>query len=152
MSGRVVADRYQLDSRIGHGGMAVVWRGVDLRLGRPVAVKLLNPAGVADPEMLRRFDQEARTAAGLGHPNIVAVHDVGSDRGEPDLVMELVDGRNLADLLAGGPLRVGQTVGIATGVCAALATAHAAGVVHRDIKPANVLLTPTGTVKVCDFG
>ena len=137
---------------LGRGGMAVVWQGIDLRLGRSVAVKLLNPAGVMDPDMLERFDREARTAARLTHPNIVAVHDVGSDGGEPYLVMELVDGPNLAAVLADGPLGLDRVLRIAGQVCDALGTAHAAGVIHRDIKPANILLNQAGTVKVCDFG
>ena len=152
MAERVIGDRYQLRTMLGRGGMAVVWQGIDLRLGRSVAVKLLNPAGVMDPDMLERFDREARTAARLTHPNIVAVHDVGSDGDEPYLVMELVDGPNLAAVLADGPLGLDRVLRIAGQVCGALGTAHAAGVIHRDIKPANILLNQAGTVKVCDFG
>ncbi|MFG2056136.1 protein kinase [Micromonospora sp. NPDC048930] len=152
MDGQMVSGRYRLQAVLGRGGMATVWRGVDERLGRPVAVKLLDRADAADPTTLQRFDREARTAGRLTHPNIVAVHDVGTDDGVPYLVMELVDGTSLAALLAGGPLPIDQAVDVARQICDALAAAHAQGVVHRDIKPANILLTATGTVKVCDFG
>jgi eukaryotic-like serine/threonine-protein kinase len=150
--GKLISGRYLLEAVLGRGGMATVWRGVDERLGRPVAVKLLDRADTADPAMLQRFDREARTAGGLTHPNIVAVHDVGTDNGVPYLVMELIDGTSLAALLASGPLPIDQAVDFARQTCDALAMAHARGVVHRDIKPANLLLTPAGTVKVCDFG
>jgi serine/threonine protein kinase len=149
---QLISDRYRLEAVLGRGGMATVWRGVDERLGRPVAVKLLDRADTADPAMLQRFDREARTAGGLTHPNIVAVYDVGTDNGVPYLVMELIDGTSLAALLAKGPLPVDQAVDIAGQTCDALAMTHARGVVHRDIKPANILITTTGTVKVCDFG
>jgi eukaryotic-like serine/threonine-protein kinase len=152
MDGQLISGRYRLEAVLGRGGMATVWRGVDQRLGRPVAVKLLDRADTADPVMLQRFDREARTAGGLTHPNIVAVYDVGTDNGVPYLVMELIDGTSVAALLAGGPLPVDQAVDIARQICHALAMTHAQGVVHRDIKPANILLTTTGTVKVCDFG
>ena len=132
--------------------MAAVWRGIDERLGRPVAVKLLDKADTVDPAMLQRFDREARTAGSLTHPNIVAVYDVGRDSGVPYLVMELIDGTSLATLLAGGPLPIDQAIDVARQICDALAVAHGQGVVHRDIKPANILITTTGTVKVCDFG
>ncbi len=152
MDGQLISGRYRLQAVLGRGGMATVWRGVDERLGRRVAVKLLDGADTADPAMLQRFDREARTAGGLTHPNIVAVYDVGSDNGAPYLVMELIDGTTLATLLVGGPLPIDQAVDVARQICDALAVAHAQGVVHRDIKPANILLTTTGTVKVCDFG
>ena len=151
MDGQLISGRYQLDTVLGRGGMATVWRGVDERLGRRVAVKLLDRA-TADSAMLQRFDREARTAGGLTHPNIVGVYDVGSDNGVPYLVMELIDGTSVAAVLAGGPLPIDQAVDIARQICDALAVAHAQGVVHRDIKPANILLTTTGAVKVCDFG
>jgi serine/threonine protein kinase len=152
MDGQLISGRYRLEAVLGRGGMATVWRGVDQRLGRPVAIKLLDRADTADPIMLQRFDREARTAGGLTHPNIVAVYDVGTDNGVPYLVMELIDGTSVAALLASGPLPVGQAVDVARQICDALAMTHAQGVVHRDIKPANILLTTTGTVKVCDFG
>jgi eukaryotic-like serine/threonine-protein kinase len=149
---QLISGRYRLEAVLGRGGMATVWRGVDERLGRRVAVKLLDRADTADPAMLQRFDREARTAGGLTHPNIVAVYDVGTDNGVPYLVMEFIDGTSLAALLASGPLPIDQAVDVARQACDALAMTHAQGVVHRDIKPANILLTTTGTVKVCDFG
>jgi serine/threonine protein kinase len=152
MSGQMLSGRYRLDSVLGRGGMATVWRGTDERLVRPVAVKVLDRSGITEPNAVRRFDQEARTAGRLTHPHIVAVHDTGVDDGTPYLVMELVDGVSLAVLLDRGPLPVDQAVGIAAQICDALSAAHAQGVVHRDIKPANILLTPSGLAKVCDFG
>ena len=152
MHGQLISGRYRLEAVLGRGGMATVWRGVDERLGRSVAVKLLDRADTADPVMVERFDREARTAGGLTHPNIVAVYDVGTDDGVPYLVMELIDGTSVAALLASGPLPIGQAVDIARQTCDALAVAHAQGVVHRDIKPANILFTTRGSVKVCDFG
>src|SRR5215475_6310343 len=149
---RVLDGRYELQSVIGRGGMAVVWQGHDLRLGRPVAVKVLDRAGMTELSIATRFDQEARTVARLAHPNIVTIHDVGMDLNVPYLVMELVDGQSLHDLLDAGPLDVPQVVQIASQVSDALQAAHAAGIVHRDVKPANILITPTGVVKVCDFG
>jgi serine/threonine-protein kinase len=132
--------------------MATVWRAWDLRLERAVAVKMLDGAGLDDPSMAQRFDREARTVACLAHPNIVAVYDFGTQDGVAYLVMELIDGVSVATLLASGPLPVGQAVAIAGQTCDALDAAHAAGVIHRDIKPANIMVTPSGRVKVCDFG
>jgi eukaryotic-like serine/threonine-protein kinase len=149
---RVLDGRYRLRSVLGRGGMATVWLCDDMRLGRPVAVKILDRVGPIDPSTLARFDREARTVARLAHPNIVTVHDVGVDGGVPYLVMELVDGTTVADMLAGGPLDVDQAVRITAQVCDALDAARAAGVVHRDVKPANIMITGVGHVKVCDFG
>ncbi len=157
----VLSGRYELRTVLGRGGMAEVWLGFDRRLDRAVAVKILPPAGPADPSARDRFDREARTVARLSHPNIVAVHDVGTDAGSPAggaevsyLVMELVQGGSLADRLAAGPLPVAAAVAVAVQVCDALEAAHAAGVVHRDVKPANILFTGAAAdrVKVCDFG
>lgn len=152
MSEYVLGGRYRLQSIVGRGGMAVVWRGVDVRLGRPVAVKLLDGTGLADLTTVQRFTRKARTVARLTHPNIVAMYDFGTDGGVPYLVMELVEGASLATILADGPLDVGEAVAVAGQICDALAAAHAAGVVHRDVKPANVLITEARAVKVCDFG
>src|SRR5262245_25540352 len=152
MSERVVDGRYRLRAVLGQGGMATVWSGIDIRLDRPVAVKLLDPAAVGESAVVRFLDGEARTVARLAHPNIVSVYDVGIDGGQPYLVMELVEGEDLRRRLLPGPMSVSQTVTIADQICAALAAAHAAGVVHGDIKPDNVMLTRAGAVKVCDFG
>jgi serine/threonine-protein kinase len=124
-SERVLGGRFQLHALLGRGGMAAVWAGVDTRLDRPVAVKMLDGAAPADRVMMQRFDREARILAGLAHPNIVAVYDVGAERGVPYLVMELVEGEDLQHRLVRGPLDVRQAVGIAAQICDALEFAHA---------------------------
>ncbi|WP_250005377.1 serine/threonine-protein kinase [Actinoplanes sp. M2I2] len=148
--GYLAGGRYRLRERLGHGGMSVVWRATDEVLGRDVAVKVLAPQLADDPAVLRRLRDEARAAAALRHPNIVAVYDYGEDA-LPYVVMELVDGRTLADLIRGGALPWRTAVAIGSQVAAALAAAHAQGVVHCDVKPANVMVTGTG-VKLVDFG
>jgi serine/threonine-protein kinase len=132
--------------------MGAVWQARDLRLDRPVAVKELTGPALSYPLAMERFDREARTVARLTHPNIVAVYDFGADEGGPYLVMELVAGRSVAAMLTDGPLPFATAVAIAAQTCDGLGAAHAAGVIHRDIKPGNLLLTPTGVVKICDFG
>lgn len=144
--------RYELWGRLGRGGMAEVRDGWDRRLDRAVAVKLLHPAVCAQPEQRDRFECEARSAAALNHPNIVAVHDSGEHDGTPFIVMERLPGRTLADTIAAGPMPSLQVRLILDGVLAALSAAHAAGTLHRDIKPANILFTERGDVKVADFG
>ena len=150
--GRVFNGRYRLEEFLGGGGMAAVWRGRDLRLDRPVAIKELTGPWLRDPISAERFEREARTAGRLAHPNIVAIHDVGSDGDDRYLVMELIDGSTVAALLTSGPLPVDQAIAIAAQTCDGLAAAHAAGVIHRDIKPANLMITKAGVVKICDFG
>ncbi|GAC1316684.1 MAG: hypothetical protein NVSMB12_13740 [Acidimicrobiales bacterium] len=152
LAGLVVADRYRLAERIGVGGMAEVRRADDLRLGRPVAVKFLDPHLAAQPDLRRRFEDEARAAARLNHPSVVQVFDSGEWEGRPFLVMELLSGRTLADEMAGGPLPVDRVRGAAADVLSALGAAHAAGVLHRDVKPANLLIGADGAVKIADFG
>ncbi len=148
----VLGDRYRLDTPIGRGGMAEVWRGHDLVRDWPVAVKLFA-AEASDPSMRARFAQEARTAARVVHPNVVSVYDVGEHTGRPYLVMELLSGRSLAEELAArGPLGVDEVRHLVGQVAVGLDAAHRAGVVHRDIKPANLHLTDGGQVKVVDFG
>lgn len=148
----VFADRYELHAVLGRGGMGEVMDGLDRRLGRPVAVKILRRDLAADPELRRRFEAEARAAAGLSHPNVVAVHDTGEQGGVPYIVMERLAGRTVADEVAEGPLEAGRVQRLAREVLAALDAAHRAGIVHRDIKPGNLLLAPNSTVKVGDFG
>lgn len=151
--GRVLAGRYELGRVLGAGGMATVYLARDRVLQRTVAVKVLDPPYAQDPSFVERFRAEARTAAGLSHPNIVAVFDSGSDGGVHYLVMEYVPGESLAGLLhRHGRLPPRRAAELAGQVCAALAAAHAQGVVHRDIKPGNVLLAGDGLVKVTDFG
>lgn len=137
---------------LGRGGMAEVRDGWDRRLDRPVAVKLLYPAFSVHPDNRLRFETEARAAAGLNHPHIVAVHDFGEHAGTPFIVMERLSGWSLADELMRGPLPQDRVRAILDDVLSALAAAHAAGILHRDIKPANVLFTASGDVKVADFG
>jgi hypothetical protein len=153
LHGRTLGGRYRLGALLGRGGMGEVYEAEDLRLHRPVAVKLLRPDLAGDPRVLERFRREARTAGSLMHPNIVAVHDVGSDGGRSFLVMELVRGLTLAEVIrAEAPLAPGRAARIAGHVAEALAFAHGRGVVHRDVAPGNVMLTNTGEVKVLDFG
>jgi serine/threonine protein kinase len=155
---RMVGGRYQLEHRIGVGGMSEVWRGHDSVLDRPVAVKIIGPAlegtlgAVSGVDLVRT---EARSAARLTHPNVANVHDFGtspaSGRDVPYIVMELVEGQTLSEHISAGPLDWRIGVRICAEVAAALAAAHAEHVVHRDIKPANIMLTPAGA-KVLDFG
>lgn len=145
--------RYELRGVLGVGGMAEVRDGWDTRLGRAVAVKLLHPALGTQPDARARFEDEARAAASLSHPNIVAVHDYGHHGGTPYIVMERLSGSTLHDELGRGPIPPMRVRTILDEVLAALSVAHGAGVVHRDIKPANILTCgPGGGVKVADFG
>ncbi len=147
----VLAGRYRLETRIAIGGTGEVWRGTDPVLGRAVAVKLLHVGYSQHAHTLDRFRAEARHAGALSHPGIAQIYDYGED-GQPFLVMELVDGPSLADVLARGPLGAARTMDVVAQAAAALAAAHAAGLVHRDVKPANLLACPGGQVKITDFG
>ncbi|MDQ6945329.1 MAG: serine/threonine protein kinase [Actinomycetota bacterium] len=147
-----LANRYRLQEVVGRGGMGEVWSATDLRLDRPVAVKLLNAQMASEPSVRDRFEVEARSAARLTHPNVVLVYDSGEEDGTPFLVMELLPGRTLADELVLGSLDADRARRIGVEVLSALAASHQAGILHRDIKPGNVLLTTNGTAKVGDFG
>jgi eukaryotic-like serine/threonine-protein kinase len=150
---QVFGDRYEVEARIGAGGMAEVWRGRDRVLKRTVAIKTLLPQFARDASFVDRFRREAQAAARLNHPGIVSVYDSGSDGDTPYIVMQFIEGRTLADFLGAGktmpPMQAAQ---IAQGIAEALAAAHAQGVIHRDIKPANVMVTRDGKVMVMDFG
>jgi eukaryotic-like serine/threonine-protein kinase len=150
---RVLNGRYEVESRLGEGGMAKVFAGTDRLLGRKVAVKVLSSQYAQDKTFVERFRREAQAAAGLNHPNVVSVFDTGSDDGVHYIVMEHVEGRTLAHIIGEeGALRPARAVEIAVDVCRALSSAHEKGMVHRDVKPGNILLTPDGGVKVADFG
>lgn len=145
--------RYQLVEIVGQGGMALVYRGYDAELDRPVAIKLLADNLAADDSFRRRFLREARMAGRLAHPNVVQVYDSGEVDRRPYIVMEYVEGETLADLLhRRGRVPPAEAVELVVQVCAGLHHAHGAGLVHRDIKPQNLLLRRDGTVKIADFG
>lgn len=158
---RVLRGRYEVGEVIGRGGMADVYLGRDLRLSRPVAIKVLRKDLARDTVLQCRFRREAQMVAGLNHPAIVSVYDTGYEGVEgapgdglhiPFMVMEYVAGRSLRDLLEAGGLALEESIHYQVEILAALECSHRAGIVHRDIKPANVMVTPEGAVKVVDFG
>jgi Tol biopolymer transport system component len=143
---------YQIASALGAGGMGEVYKARDTRLDRDVAVKVLPASFAGDPDRLRRFEQEARAAAALNHPNILAVYDVGTHDGRPYIVSELLAGTTLREALAEGALPVSRAIDIARQIASGLAAAHAKGITHRDIKPENLFLVSDGRVKILDLG
>ncbi|GLW91557.1 serine/threonine protein kinase [Actinokineospora globicatena] len=151
--GALLEQRYRVDAPVARGGMSAVYRGVDTRLDRPVAIKVMDSRFADDKSFVERFEREARSAARIHHPNVVAVHDQGLDGDHVYLVMELVTGGTLRDLLTERTtLPVPLAVAIMEPVLSALAAAHRAGLIHRDVKPENVLIGTGGIVKVADFG
>ncbi len=153
MQKRILNHRYELERKIGEGGMARVYLGRDLRLNRRVAIKVLHEHYASDMTFLQRFHHEAQAAAGLRHPCIVNVYDVGQDGDIHYIVMEYVEGSDLKSLLLrNGPLPIEQAVAIAEQVAEGLEAAHRMGMIHRDVKPQNILVSPSGEVKITDFG
>jgi serine/threonine-protein kinase len=153
MTTDVLNNRYHLLATIAGGGMAVVYKAQDRLLNRVVAVKVLRPQYAQDPAFLASFRQEAQAAANLTHPNVVTVYDVGQDGDRHYIVMEHVEGRDLKTIICEeAPFSIGRALDIAIDVCAGVGFAHRAGIVHCDVKPQNVLISPTGRVKVADFG
>jgi hypothetical protein len=151
MVGRTIS-HYRIVAQLGTGGMGVVYRAEDLRLGRGVALKFVSDDLAHDPAVVQRLRSEARAASALNHPNICTIHDIGEDDGHPFIVMELMTGHTLRDRLASGQLKVHQIVNVGLEIADALDAAHAGGIVHRDIKPGNIFLTDRGHVKILDFG
>ena len=132
--------------------MGEVYRAKDHKLGRDVAIKVLREELASDPERLRRFEQEARSASALNHPNIITIHDIGKHEATPYIAMEYVEGKTLREMLAEGPLPTKKLLQLATQIAEGLAKAHSAGIVHRDLKPENLMVTSDGYVKILDFG
>ncbi len=143
---------YEITGRIGAGGMGEVYRARDSRLGRDVAIKILPEDLSSDPDRRSRFEQEARSASALNHPNIVTVHDIGTSNSTIYIAMELVEGRTVRELVVEGPLPTKKLLSIAAQAADGLARAHSAGIVHRDLKPENLMVTKEGFVKILDFG
>jgi len=153
MSNRLLSGRYELLEKIGEGGMAVVYKAKDNLLNRFIAVKILRPEFTKDKSFVENFKRESQSAAGLSHPNIVGVYDVGKEGNINHIVMELVDGRPLSEIIAEeAPMDYKKVIDITKQLASALKVAHNNSIIHRDVKPHNVLVTKDGVAKLADFG
>src|SRR5215471_3194574 len=144
--------QYKIVSKIGQGGMGEVWRARDPRLGRDVAIKFLPANFATYADRLNRFEQEARATSALNHPNILTVYDIGTHHDSPYIVAELLEGEELRDRLALGPIPIRKAIDYAQQIVSGLCAAHERGIVHRDLKPENLFITKDERVKILDFG